>query len=152
MTNCISLFAGLTLGVSLLAGCAASSQQASQSGSAIVPFTHQVSLSSIAPDKLFCGGTNGVSVTPCPVKLTRKTRKTGVLVTVSGPGVTEAGIYYDACDEMCRYYTVGSNGIQWLIVSGSECGKARMGFNAVTTRGQPVGDGYLEVINKYCPT
>ena len=71
--------------LSLLVACS-SSQQASQAGPSLVPaaagtgFHHGMS-----PDK-DCGGTGGVTVTPCPVHLTKHTRS-GVVVTVGGPGL-----------------------------------------------------------------
>jgi hypothetical protein len=150
MTSRVLSFAALAFGLTLFAACA-SGQQNSQPGSAVVPFTHQVNFSSIVPDKPFCGGTGGVSVTPCPVKLTKKTRKKGVVVTVGGPGVAEAGIYYDSCYPKCYYTNDGSSYLMYVIKSGPYCGDGRMGFNAVNASGQPVGDGYLEVVNKYCP-
>jgi hypothetical protein len=150
MTSRILLLAALAFGLTLLPACA-SGQQGSQSGSPVVPSTHRVGPSSIVPDRFFCGGTGGVSVTPCPVKLTKKTRKTGVVVTVGGPGVAETGIYYNACYPRCSLAPVTVYSLQYVVTSGLYCGKGRVGFNAVKANGQPVGDGYLEVENKYCP-
>lgn len=131
-------------GVSVLAACA-SGQPFYQTGSS--------SPSSITPDK-GCGGVHGVKVTPCPIRLGRHT-KSGIVVTVSGPRVVSSALgTIQSCYSGYNCYNVaryGSGQTQWLITSGSYCGRAILEFEGENARGRHVGYAFLEIANKYCP-
>lgn len=145
---------GATLAMlSLLAACS-SSQQASEAGPSVVPaaagteFQHRMS-----PDK-DCAGANGVTVAPCPVRLTKHTRS-GVLVTVGGPGVVSSSLgHISGCFSGYKRYNAkreGGSQTQWRITSGRSCGAADVEFDATNASGQQVGYYFLKVSNKYCP-
>ena len=138
--------------LSLLVACS-SSQQASQAGPSLVPaaagtgFHHGMS-----PDK-DCGGTGGVTVTPCPVHLTKHTRS-GVVVTVGGPGVVSSSLgHISGCFSGHKCYNAkreGGSQTQWRITSGRSCGAADVEFDAMNESGQQVGYFFLKISNKYC--
>lgn len=105
--------------VSLLGGCSSS-----QSGLYSSP--NQVT--NLEPEKKLaaCGGTNGVSVSPCPVTLT-KHAQSGVVVTVSGPGVTSSAMKKNHCGggrmAVCYFARLrGSDHTQWLVTPRHKCG------------------------------
>jgi hypothetical protein len=139
--------------LSLLAACA-SGQNFYPAGSAAAPSAQSaITPSSITPDK-GCGGVRGVKVTPCPILLNAQT-KSGIVVTVSGPGVVFSALgtirsCYSGhnCYNAKRY---GSSQTQWLITSGTYCGGAILEFNGRNARGNRVGYAFLEISNKYCP-
>jgi hypothetical protein len=138
-------------GLSVLAACA-SSQPFYQTGSAVAPSAQRVnSPSSITPDK-GCGGAHHVKVTPCPIQLNTKS---GIVVTVSGPGVVNSALgAIRSCYSGQTCYYVGRDGssqTQWLITPGSVCGGAILEFNGKNARGKRVGYAFLEIANKYCP-
>ena len=101
-----------------------------------------------------CGGTGGVQVTPCPIRLTRHT-KPGIVVTVSGPGVVNSYLgALNGCFNGHLCYNAereGSSETQWRITSGTSCGGADVEFIGVDAHGAKVGYFFLKVANKYCP-
>jgi hypothetical protein len=127
-------------------------QQASQSGSA-VPQVRGAGLSSSVVPAKDCGGTGGVTVTPCPVRLTKDT-KPGVVVTVSGPGVVSSYLgRINGCFNGHTCYNAereGSSETQWRITSGPSCGRADVEFEGVDASGGKVGYFFLKVANKFC--
>ncbi len=142
----------LVAGLSVLAACS-SGESTSQAGLSAVPPVQQGRVPlAIAPDKN-CGGVNGVTVTPCPLRLTRHT-KAGIVVTVSGPGVVNSYLgRINGCFNGHLCYNaerVGSSETQWLITSGPSCGGADVEFEGVNASGGKVGYFFLKVANKYC--
>lgn len=143
------LTVALGLGISLLAGCGADAQFGSALG--------DQSRSMLRPDSGPCGGNHGVRVTPCPVKLTRATRDTGVTVTVSGPGVTNWSAFVAGCasssnQAICSVAQLGQT--TWRISSNANCGTAEAEFDGGSYNGtgiHAVGAGFLKIVNKYCP-
>jgi hypothetical protein len=139
-------------GLSVLAACA--SGQPFYPMSSAVPSAQKVSSpSSMTPDK-GCGGVHGVKVAPCPILLNRQT-KSGIVVTVSGPGVVNSALgTITSCysGHLCYYAERdGNSETQWLITPGTSCGKATVEFMAENARGKRVGYAFLEIANKYCP-
>jgi hypothetical protein len=111
-----------------------------------------------APDVPRCGGTNGVSISPCPLVLPKKTKGYAVFF-VTGPGVintylnndTEGFCYNKEGGEVCYLENLGSPPNYWQASSGTVCGKAKpVTFSAFGVNGL-IGYAYLKVINKYCP-
>ena len=104
------------------------------------------------PDKS-CGGVRGVTVLPCPIRLTRHTKR-GVVVTVSGPGVVNSSLgHITSCysGQICyNAERVGSSQTQWRITSGEVCGGAIVEFLGENVSGAVVGYAFLKVANKYC--
>ncbi|MGA8576146.1 MAG: hypothetical protein WB609_10780 [Candidatus Cybelea sp.] len=142
----------LVAGLSILAACS-SGQPTSQAGFSAVPPGQQGRIPlAITPDK-DCAGAGGVTVAPCPVRLTRHT-KSGIIVTVSGPGVVNSYLgRINGCFNGRRCYNaerVGSSETQWLITSGRSCGRADVEFDGVNASGGRVGYYFLKVANKYC--
>jgi hypothetical protein len=141
-----------TLGaLSVLAACA-SGQSFYQAGPAVAPLAQRVSSPwSISPDK-GCGGVHHVKVAPCPIQLNAKS---GIVVTVSGPGVVKSalGTIQSCYSGQTCYYAArdGSSKTQWLITPGPVCGGAILEFNGENARGKRVGYTFLEINNKYCP-
>ncbi len=137
--------------LSLLAACS-SGEQASQAGPSIVPAAAGTGHHAMSPDK-DCGGTDGVTVTPCPVHLTKHTRS-GVLVTVGGPGVVGSSLgNLSGCFSGHKCYNAkreGGSQTQWRITSGRSCGAADVEFDAMNASGQQVGYFFLKISNKYC--
>ncbi len=138
--------------LSLLAACT-SGQQVSQSGSSVVPpAARTVFHPAMSPDK-DCGSAGGVTVTPCPVHLTKHTRS-GVLVTVGGPGVVSSSLgHINGCFNGHNCYNAereGSSETQWRITSGRSCGAADVEFDGFDASGQQVGYFFLKVSNRYC--
>ncbi len=135
--------------LSMLAACA-SGHQTSQAGSALVPPPLGAAAS---PDK-DCGGTGGVEVLPCPVRLTRHT-KPGIVVTVSGPHVVNSYLgQLNGCFNGQNCYNAereGSSQTQWRITSGRACGGADVEFYGVDRHGAKRGYFFLKVSNHYCP-
>lgn len=107
----------------------------------------------LQPDKN-CGSTHGVKVAPCPIRLTRHT-KSGIIVTVSGPGVTSSYLgELNACfsGKLCYYAErVGSSETEWLFTSGKACGGADVELYGVNASGQKIGYAFLKLTNRYCP-
>jgi hypothetical protein len=135
---------GVVVSLALLAACA-SNQQTLQSGSAVVP---QAPL--MVPDHGHCGGTKGVNLTPCPVKLTSSS---SVIVTVKGRGIKNSGVI-KSCGDICGYSAYGGSSdhyTRWQISPGIDCGIAELKFVAWNGADHLVGYGYLKVVNKYCP-
>jgi hypothetical protein len=139
-SNAPAILAGLFA----LAGCALP-EQPSGSGSAVAPY--------VTPDKN-CGGIHGVNVTPCPIRLTKRTKK-GIVVTVSGPGVVNSSLgRINSCFSGYQCYYIeryGSSQVEWLITSGKACGGADVEFYGEDGGGNEVGYFFLKVANKYCP-
>jgi hypothetical protein len=150
ISRCVTLAA--LAGLFTLAACT-SEQPLSQGGLSGVPAPPQARVqSAIDPDKN-CGSAHGVTVTPCPVRLTKHT-KSGIVVTVSGPGVVNSylGSLNDCFNAKLCYNAerVGSSQTQWLITSGRSCGGADVEFLGVDALGEQVGYAFLKVANKYC--
>ena len=127
-------------------------QQPSQAGSA-VPQAGGASHSSPVTPAKDCGGTGGVTVTPCPVRLTKHT-KGGIVVTVSGPGVVSSHLgTIKGCFSGYTCYKVkreGGSETQWRITPGGYCGRADVEFDGVDASGEQVGYFFLGVRNKHC--
>jgi hypothetical protein len=143
----------LTTIASLLVLAACSSQQTLSSGSGLMPTTKHLGSAAIRPDKN-CGGVHGVTVTPCPIRLTRHTKQ-GIVVTVAGPKVVNSYLgALNSCFSGKQCYYVerdGSSRTQWLFKSGSACGGADVEFYGVDAQGNNVGYFFLKVSNRYCP-
>jgi hypothetical protein len=94
-----------------------------------------------------------VTVSPCPVRLTKHT-KPGILLTVSGPGVVSSYLgRINGCFNGRTCYNAereGSSETQWRITSGRSCGRADVEFDGVNASGGTVGYYFLKVANKYC--
>jgi hypothetical protein len=138
-------------GASLLASCGSSSAP-SALGTGNAPLAG-AALPAITPLK-DCGGTGGVKVKPCPVHLHVR-NKSGVVVTVKGPGVVSSylgklnGCFNGRiCYNAERY---GSSETKWLITPGSSCGSADVEFDAYDAGSSEVGYFFLKVANRYCP-
>ncbi len=127
-------------------------QQASQGGYAVPAADRTSPSGSVMPDK-DCGGTGGVTVTPCPVHLTRHT-KPGIVVTVSGPGVVNSYLgKISGCFNGRICYNAereGSSQTLWRMTSGRSCGRADVEFDGINASGQTVGYFFLKVANKFC--
>ncbi len=139
--------------ICLLAGCN-SGPSASHAGFSAVPPTQQEQMpSTIRPDK-GCGGTGGVRVTPCPVRLTKHTED-GIIVTVKGRHVadSEIGHIYSCYNGHTCYVAdrVVGSGTEWKILSGPSCGGAIVEFDAMNAHASEIGEFFLKVNNKYCP-
>jgi hypothetical protein len=137
----------------LLAACTAG-QPVSLENPGVAPHTVRAGLpAGITPDK-DCGGTGGVKVKPCPIRLTRHT-KAGVVVTVSGPGVVNSYLgKLNGCFNGKLCYNAereGSSQVRWRITSGRACGGADVEFDGVNASGGQVGYFFLRVSNRYCP-
>lgn len=122
-------------------------------GTSTVPLSHRAGDAVIRPAKN-CGGTGGVAVNPCPVRLTRH-KKRGIVVTVSGPGVVNSYLgRLTSCfnGQICyNAERVGDSNTQWRITPGASCGTADVEFDGVDSSGAEVGYFFLKVANKYCP-
>jgi hypothetical protein len=105
------------------------------------------------PDK-GCAGGRHVTVTPCPVRLTRRTKQ-GVVITVDAPHIASSKIGgFSSCFTSGNCYNIerlGGSQTQWLITSGQICGDALVEFHAMNDRGHRIGEYYLLVYNNYCP-
>jgi hypothetical protein len=139
--------------LSILAACTPG-EQVSQAGSAIAPQAPRAGLlARMMPDK-DCGGVGGVTVTPCPIRLTKHTKR-GIVVTVSGPGVVNSYLgHITSCFSGQICYNAerkGSNQTKWRISSGQYCSAADVEFLGVNASGAEVGYFFLKVTNKYCP-
>jgi hypothetical protein len=140
----------------MLSGCE-DSMRPTQSGSAALPSAQQ---KRIAPVKLprGCGGTNGVTVTPCPITLTSENGNSGILVIVSAPGIA-LSYDYIGCQgkgggHFCSVapYPGGGPTTHWTVCSGNKRGKGDVVFEAYGPNpSQLIGYGSLRVINKYAP-
>jgi hypothetical protein len=135
----------------LIAACAPG-QTAFQSGSGIA-FPSAAGFRAVAVTPATdCRGTGGVTVTPCPIELTKKT-KAGIVVTVSGPGVVDSIVEKsNPCfnGKVCVNRD-GSGLTQWRITSDKSCGNADIKFLGLNSRHNRVGYALLKVANKYCP-
>ncbi|HEY2474190.1 MAG TPA: hypothetical protein VGI19_05250 [Candidatus Cybelea sp.] len=130
--------------LSILAACAQAQS---------VPQTNTAPASKVSPNK-DCGGAYGVTVSPCPIRLTRHT-KMGFVVTVSGPHVTNSYLgRLNACigNKLCyNAEREGNSQVQWRITSGRDCGNAEVEFVGVNENDHEVGYAFLDLKNKYCP-
>lgn len=123
-------------------------------GSAVPPAAIGAGVPTGATPARRCNGTHQVKVTPCPVTLTKRT-KSGILVTVTGPGVVNSYLgELNGCfsDRLC--YNVereGSSYTQWRFTSGKYCGGASVKFEGVNAGGRLVGNFFLKLSNRYCP-
>lgn len=139
-------------GIFVLTGCAFD-PQTSQSNSVVVPSAKYLGVPSVSPAK-DCGGVHRVTVTPCPIRLTKRT-KSGIVVTVSGPGVVNSVLgTIQSCFSGQNCYNAerySSSKTQWLITSGAYCGGADLEFDGQNARGHRVGYFFLGIDNKYCP-
>jgi hypothetical protein len=138
----------LALTAALVSGCG--SQQIAQSGSS--PQNLTTPLVRSLKTGLFCGGTNGYSVEPCPIKLTKKTLKTGILVTIHGPGPIW-NIIPSACSNGPGYVCVPSwvgqsDRAQVKVCSGDDIGKAELSLYVYYYSYQYLGTAHLKVINE----
>jgi hypothetical protein len=61
------------LGIAILSACAPGSSGSSLNSAAVQPTFSATQQAAIGPNK-DCGGTNGVKVLPCPIRLTRHTK------------------------------------------------------------------------------
>ena len=114
-------------------------------------------LSRVAPDRGKCGGTHGVSVSPCPLVLTKK--RGFAQFNVTGPGVVSAYLkdnqdvgycYNGKGGEICYLQNLGSPPNYWQAESGPYCGRAKpLKFYAYGVSGY-IGFGYLTVVNRDC--
>jgi hypothetical protein len=137
-------------GLGALAAC--SSGETISPGSAPAPSSARSAASiSVSPDKA-CGGVRGVSVTPCPLRLTKHS-KSGVVVTVGGPGVVHSSLgRINSCYSGYECFNAARNGdgTHWLITSGTYCGGGILEFLGKNSRHHVVGYAFLEIRNKYC--
>jgi hypothetical protein len=139
--------------LSVLGACTPG-EQASQAGSAVVPQTRGAApFGAVTPDK-DCGGAGGVTVSPCPIRLTKHTKR-GIVVTVSGPGVVSSDLgQITSCFSGKICYNAerrGNSQTEWRITSGQYCSAADVEFRGYNTSGALVGYFFLKVANKYCP-
>lgn len=65
-------------------------QPVSQAGSGVAAPAVGPGIGAVTPEK-DCGGTGGVQVKPCPIRLTKRTRH-GTFVAVGGPGVVNSSL------------------------------------------------------------
>ena len=151
MIRLTSLFA-VTAAASMLASCS-SAAPSSAIGTTLAPLTGDAGTAFVTPLK-DCGSAGGVKVKPCPVHLNKHT-KSGVIVTVKGPGVVSSYLgKINGCfnGQLCynaeRY---GSSETKWLITSGQACGSADIEFDGYDANGTEVGYFFLKVANHYCP-
>jgi hypothetical protein len=115
--------------------------------------------SRIAPPLGNCGGTHGVSVSPCPLIISKQSQGHAVF-NVTGPGVIntylkgyqlEGNCSNQRRGEICSVENLGSPPSYWGATSGPYCGKAKpLKFYAYGVSGF-IGYANLEVINRYCP-
>lgn len=118
----------------------------------------EATLSGVAPDRGNCGGTHGVSVSPCPLVLPKS--RAFAQFSVNGPGVVSAYLkdYQDVgyCynrkgGEICYLQNLGSPPNYWQAESGPYCGRAKpLKFYAYGVSGY-IGYGFLTVVNRDCP-
>jgi len=108
----------------------------------------------LAPASLHpkCGGTNGVSVTPCPLRLV-KGRHGGVHATVRGLDVFQAVLFDNDCTTKSGRICLldQESPLVWLVKPGPNCGTADLVFGAYDGN-VFIGNGYLRVVNDRCPT
>jgi hypothetical protein len=144
----LRIASALWLAATLLTACGGAGQPSATA--AAVPGLTLHAPPSFSPLTGHCGGTNQVRVTPCPVRLTSKNGMTGVVVTVTGPGITAADTYPPSWTcSVCNIARLGSTWLQFTIKSGTYCGTQEVTFAGVN--GPIVGYAYLRVKNKYCP-
>jgi|SRR5579862_1278721 len=152
---------GLTASAACLIGslsaCGSGQPLAGTETGAIAP--GQTVSSVIAPDAKKCGGTNGVSVSPCPLVIKKKSEGfTWFNITGAGVATSYLGSYQmsGTCYNkkgaaICTVQNLASPPTYWQANSGPNCGKARpLTFYAYGGSGF-IGYGYLTIINKYCP-
>ena len=101
-----------------------------------------------------CNGTGSVKVTPCPIVLTKNTKR-GFVVMVSGPGVVNS--YLEDLNDCLKHQLCynaereGSSQTQWRMTSGRACGRAEVEFTGVNAANSEVGHAFLKLTNEYCP-
>jgi len=145
----------------LLAGCGGSQPPIGGPGTSNQQPAQSHSMTPTFND--YCMGTHGVELTPCPVKLNKKNGVSGVAIIVSGPGVVNSTVAdADRCvarhgrngrGAYCHIEPEGSGDVtQWLITSGTECGRAAARFFALNASGGIVGEEWLKIVNMYCPS
>jgi hypothetical protein len=146
--NRVALLANLLALVACTVG-----QPASQQGSAIAPPAPVAGFGTVITDK-DCQGVRGVTVAPCPIVLTKDT-KSGIVVTVSGPGVVDSVVEkLRTCsnDKVCYNLNRAGSGLtQWRLTSGRACGVADIRFFGLDSAHNKVGYAFLKATNKYCP-
>lgn len=152
MVRAINVFTALA-GLFTLAACSLG-QQSSQSGSPIVPFASSAEFrATLAPEE-DCRGFHGVAVAPCPILLTKDTQS-GIVVTVSGPGVVDSTARKRPCSKgkLCYHINRANSADlnQWRLTSGRYCGAADIEFFGLDSLRKKVGYAFLSIINMYCP-
>jgi hypothetical protein len=134
-------------------GACTSGAPVSQAGSTVPQAPRAHLLATVTPDK-DCGGASGVTVTPCPIRLTKHSKR-GIVVTVSGPGVVSSNLgNIRSCfsGQVCyKAQREGGSQTEWRITSGAYCSAADVEFQGYNARGVRVGYFFLKVTNKYCP-
>jgi hypothetical protein len=148
-------FLVILLAVTVLAACGG--QQVTAAGPGVIAPSQSIA-SKVAPDLKRCGGTNGVSVSPCPLIISKKSGGFAWF-NVKGPNVGASYLrnyqYQGYCynkkgAELCYVQNLASPPTYWQASSGSDCGKAKpLEFLAFGSDGF-VGYGYLTVINRDC--
>jgi hypothetical protein len=137
----------------VLAACSQGAPPA-QTGSAVMPAAIGAGVSEGAKPGGGCTGSHQVKVTPCPITLTKRT-KSGIVVTVSGPGVVNSYLReLNGCFSHKLCYNVdreGSSYTKWRFTSGKYCGGASVPFEGVNASGTVVGNFFLKLSNRYCP-
>jgi hypothetical protein len=152
----IAFFGRSALAIALLSACGG--QQVAGNTAGVAP-PGQPMFSKVAPDNKKCGGTNGVSVSPCPLIISKKSKGLAWF-NVEGNGVVtsylagyqqEGNCYSKDGAEICSVQNLASPPTYWGATSGPHCGKAKqLTFYAYGVSGF-IGYGYLRIINKYCP-
>lgn len=142
-------YAVLILTGSLLAGCAGSGGTLNPNSTNAANLHVSNLQAAIARQ---CGGTNGVSVTPCPVRFT-KAHHASVETFVKGPGrIVTSLVLFSNCfvngQQYCILKQVGP--LEWVVKPGSACGAANAVFGAYDGPFL-TGYGYLKILNSWCP-
>lgn len=138
-----------------LAACAQMQQAPQGGGSAIVPFAVDTGTHAAMTPESGCQGVDGVTVTPCPITLTKET-KPGIVVTVAGPGVVDSVTEkLPPCSngKLCYNITraVSSNLNKFRVRSRRTCGVADVKFFGLNSAHKKVGYAFLKLTNDYCP-
>jgi hypothetical protein len=141
---------GVLVAVAILTGCSGSLNSPALSAPAAAP---QKLLSRTQPDAEACGGSGGVKVRPCPVKLTKNQQM--VEVTVSGPNVVNSAIKTNSknrsgCGYICSVGQFTSDSLNYYVSAGTKCGTVGLSFYGYNQSGGTVGIGKLKVVNKDC--
>ena len=98
-----------------------------------------------------CGGTDRVSVTPCPIRFAQRRHGT-VLALVRGPDVVQAVLFKNNCSTGAQRTCLleQESPVEWSVKPGPNCGTANLVFYGYDG---PlfIGNGYLKVVNEWCP-